>query len=84
MQSISFELNDIDKLKQQVAQAQESEIEQALDFLVQEIFQNYSGNQEELSYEEWKKWFLSMDGVAEVLAPITKQNGKDSSFKHDK
>lgn len=72
MQSVSFELSDIDKIKQQVAMAPESEIEQALDMLVQDIFVTYSGNQEELSYEEWKRWFTSMEGVSEVLAPPTK------------
>ena len=72
MQGVAFELSDIDKLKQQVAMAPESEIDQALDILVQDIFLTYSGNQEELSYEEWKRWFLSMDGVAEVLAPPLK------------
>jgi hypothetical protein len=35
--------------------------------MVQQIFQEYSGNQEELSYEEWKKWFCTLDGVQEVL-----------------
>jgi hypothetical protein len=34
MQSVSFDLADVDKIKQQVALAPESEIEQALDMLV--------------------------------------------------
>lgn len=81
MQTVSFELTDIDKIKQQVAQAPESEIEQALDMLVAEIFMTYSGNQEELSYEEWKRWFTSMEGVAEVLAPPTRKiDSKDNSM----
>ena len=38
-----------------------------MDILVQDIFQTYSGNQEELSYDEWKRWFVSLEGVNEVL-----------------
>ncbi len=35
--------------------------------MVEEIFKTYSGNQEELSYEEWKRWFTTLQGVEEVL-----------------
>ena len=56
MQGVRFDIEDIERLKQHVAQAPENEIEQALDIMVNEIFRDYSGNQEELSYEEWKKW----------------------------
>ena len=44
MQGISMDINDFEKLKQSIASAPESELEQALDILVQDIFQNYSGN----------------------------------------
>ena len=68
MQSIQFEgLEELEKLKQSIAGAPEAEIDQALDILVQEIFHANSGNREELSYEEWKKWFKSMEGVNELL-----------------
>ena len=63
-----MDLNDFEKLKQSIASAPEGELEQALDILVQDIFQNFSGNQEELSYDEWKKWFITLDGVNEVLS----------------
>ena len=62
-----MDLNDFEKLKQSIASAPEGELEQALDILVQDIFQTYSGNQEELSYDEWKRWFVSLEGVNEVL-----------------
>jgi len=39
MQRVGFDLDDVEKLKQSVAQAPESEIDAALDLLVQEIFQ---------------------------------------------
>lgn len=67
MQGVRFDLEDVERLKQSVAQAPENEIEQALDMMVQQIFQEHSGNQEELSYEEWKRWFSTLEGVEEVL-----------------
>jgi hypothetical protein len=48
--------------------------------MVQDIFLTYSGNQEELSYEEWKRWFTSMEGVSEVLQPSNKNASKDNSM----
>ena len=67
MQSVAFDgLDELEKLKQSIAMAPENEIDQALDILVQEIFMN-AGNQEELSFEEWKTWFKSLDGVGEIL-----------------
>ena len=62
-----MDLNDFEKLKQAVASAPESELEMALEILVTEIMHTYSGNGEELSYDEWKRWFCSLDGVNEVL-----------------
>ena len=45
MQSVSFnEMPELEKLKQSIAMAHESEIDQALDILVQEIFRQNSGN----------------------------------------
>ena len=68
MQGVRFDIEDIERLKQHVAQAPVNELEQALDIMVNEIFRDYSGNQEELSYEEWKKWFCTLDGVEEVIS----------------
>ena len=68
MQAVQFdELQELEKLKQSIAVAPEGEIDQALDILVQEIFRKFSGNQEELSFDEWKHWFKSLDGVGEIL-----------------
>ena len=67
LQAVRFELEEVERLKQSVAQAPEAEIEQALDLLVNDIFREFSGNQEELSYEEWKKWFCTLEGVEELL-----------------
>jgi hypothetical protein len=44
MQGVRFDVEDVERLKQSVTQAPESEIEQALDLMVQGIFQEYSGN----------------------------------------
>lgn len=38
-----------------------------MDVLVEEIFQRHSSNQEELTFEEWAQWFLSLEGMKEVL-----------------
>ncbi len=38
MQSVCFDIDEIERLKQSVAQAPENEIEQALDMMVQGIF----------------------------------------------
>jgi hypothetical protein len=38
-----------------------------MDILVDEIFQRYSNNQEELTFEEWQQAFLNLEGMEEVL-----------------
>lgn len=38
-----------------------------MDVLVDEIFMRYSSNQEELTFDEWAQWFLSLEGMKEVL-----------------
>lgn len=38
-----------------------------MDILVDEIFAKHSSNQEELTFDEWAQWFLSMDGMKDVL-----------------
>ena len=68
MQSVQFDdLPELEQLKRSIAQAPEAEIDQALDLLVQDVFQQSSGNQEELSFDEWKKWFKSLNGINEML-----------------
>ena len=57
----------MEALKQSISRAQESHIEAAMDILVDEIFQRYSNNQEELTFEEWQQWFLNLEGMKEVL-----------------
>ena len=38
-----------------------------MDIFVEEIFGKHSSNQEELTYEEWAGWILSLEGMKEVL-----------------
>ena len=38
-----------------------------MDILVDEIFARHSSNQEELTFDEWSQWFLSLDGMKDVL-----------------
>jgi hypothetical protein len=68
MQSVRYDLEEVERLKISMAQAPESDLEQALDLMVKEIFETFSGNQEELSYEEWKRWFCTIEGIEEVLS----------------
>jgi hypothetical protein len=50
-----------------------------MDILVDEIFQRYSNNQEELTFEEWQQWFLNLEGMKEVLD--MKPHGATSTHK---
>ena len=38
-----------------------------MDLVVEEIFQKYSNNQEELTFDEWQQWFINLEGMKEVL-----------------
>jgi len=38
-----------------------------MDLLVDDIFKHYSSNQEEMTFDEWQHWFLSLEGIKEVL-----------------
>ena len=44
MQSVRFDLDEVERLKQSIAGAPEGEIEQALDILVEQIFSKSNGN----------------------------------------
>ena len=81
MQGVRYEIDELERLKQTMASAPENDLEQALDMMVQEIFQTYSGNQEELSYEEWKKWFCTIEGIDEILSSnvLNKSGSKQTS-----
>jgi hypothetical protein len=35
--------------------------------MIEEIFSSANGNQEELSFEEWKTWFVKLEGVERIL-----------------
>ena len=58
---------EVESLKQSIAASPETEIEQALDLVIEETFKNHGGNNIELSFDEWKTWFLSLEGVDNVL-----------------
>jgi hypothetical protein len=59
----------VERLKASIAMQPEAEIEKALSAMVNQIFVEFSGNQQELSFEEWKKWFSSLPGIELVLSP---------------
>lgn len=47
-----------------------------MDVLVDEIFQKHSSNQEEMTFDEWSQWFLSLEGMKEVLEMRPHGGGK--------
>jgi hypothetical protein len=67
MQGVPFDMPEVESLKQSIAASPETEIEQALDLVIEETFKNHGGNNIELSFDEWKTWFLSLEGVDNVL-----------------
>ena len=50
---LTFDDPGVESLKQSICRAQEAHIEAAMDLVVEEIFQKYSNNQEELTFDEW-------------------------------
>ena len=42
-------------------------MEKVLDTYTDEVFNTYSYNGELLTYEEWQKWLLSINGIDKVL-----------------
>ena len=64
---LTFDDAGVESLKQSICRAQEAHIEAAMDLVVEEIFQKYSNNQEELTFDEWQQWFINLEGMKEVL-----------------
>uniref|UniRef100_A0A7S3CL33 Uncharacterized protein n=1 Tax=Strombidium rassoulzadegani TaxID=1082188 RepID=A0A7S3CL33_9SPIT len=66
---ICFDDSHIEGLKQQICQAEETLIDDALDSLVEEIFDQYAQTSKDdgLSFDEWALWFTSLEGVNELL-----------------
>ena len=56
-------------MKQAVCRSEENLIDDALDIMVEEIFENpgLSNKEDGLNFEEWCNWFTSLDGVTDML-----------------
>jgi hypothetical protein len=56
-------------LKQSLVKSEENLIDDALDLMVDEIFDTYalSNKDDGLNFEEWYNWFTSLDGINEML-----------------
>ena len=69
MVNVQFDNPQIEFLKQAVCRSDENLIDDALDIMVEEIFENpeLSNKAEGLNFEEWCDWFTSLDGVNEML-----------------
>jgi len=48
--------------------------------VVEEIFQKYSNNQEELTFDEWQQWFINLEGMKEVLDMKPHRSGTGTGF----
>eukprot|EP00347_Sterkiella_histriomuscorum_P005095 403357915 len=82
--NITFDDGGVENLKQSICRAQEAQIDAALDLFVEEIFSKHSSNQDELTYEEWSSWFLSLEGMKEVLEMRPNRIQKNISQNHGK
>lgn len=69
MINVSFENSVVEGLKQSICRCDEDVIDQALDIYVDSIYDCYAltNKDDGLNFEEWSKWFTSLDGVNEML-----------------
>ena len=69
MVNVSFEDTQIEAIKHSLAGNEEGLIDEALDLWVDEIMQTFavSSKDDGLNFEEWCRWFTSLDGVNEML-----------------
>ena len=67
--NVTFENQGIESLKQDIIKNDESMIDEALDYLVDDIFEKYahSNKDDGLTFLEWSEWFQSLDGIQEML-----------------
>lgn len=77
---LTFDDPGVESLKQSICRAQEAHIEAAMDLVVEEIFQKYSNNQEELTFDEWQQWFINLEGMKEVLDMKPHRSGAGAGF----
>ena len=69
MVNVNFENGAIEGLKQAICRSEESLIDDALDILVEEIFDKHaiSNKEDGMNFEEWCNWFTQLDGINEML-----------------
>ena len=69
MVNVNFENGAVEGLKQAICRSDEALIDDALDIFVEEIFDKYAitNKDDGLNFEEWCEWFMSLDGVNEML-----------------
>jgi len=69
MVNVNFDNGAIEGLKQSICRSDEQLIDDALDILIEEIFDKYavSSKDDGLNFEEWCEWFTSLDGINEML-----------------
>lgn len=69
MVNVNFENAHVESLKQKVCRSDENVIDDALEIMVDEIFDEYAKSNKEqgLNYIEWCEWFCGIDGINEML-----------------
>jgi hypothetical protein len=69
MVNVNFDNGAIEGLKQSICRSDEQLIDDALDIMIDDIFNQYavSSKDDGLNFEEWCEWFTSLDGINEML-----------------
>ena len=69
MVNVQFEDGSIEGLKQEICRSDEALIDDALDMLVEDIYDKHaiSNKDDGLNFEEWCDWFCSLEGIKEML-----------------
>ena len=67
MNRVHFQAPDLDLLKTKINEAHEKHIKEALESIVDDIYTKHSHKPDILFYDEWQEWFLTLEGMTEVL-----------------
>ena len=85
MVNVNFENGAVEGLKQAICRSDEALIDDALDIFVEEIFDKYAitNKDDGLNFEEWCEWFMSLDGVNEMLMAPAQLQQMQQQIQHN-
>eukprot|EP01017_Pseudomicrothorax_dubius_P017493 TRINITY_DN196_c0_g3_i4.p2 TRINITY_DN196_c0_g3~~TRINITY_DN196_c0_g3_i4.p2 ORF type:complete len:173 (-),score=49.45 TRINITY_DN196_c0_g3_i4:110-628(-) len=67
MMLVNFDNVHINVLKQRISESQEKSIRTGIEEIVDDIFNKYQTKSGILYFEDWKKWFIEVPGMQDVL-----------------